>query len=113
MLRSPLRGVGRVDGHDEEPGVRCHLDEPLPELRGRESGDEAAEGLAAPSAVRAVALALPSLLAVRAEIDVLDDDRPAPVSSCESGPAAAGLAKQHPSPPIPTAKAHPSPPPPL
>ena len=33
MLRSPLRGVGRVDGHDEEPCVRCHLDEPLLPLR--------------------------------------------------------------------------------
>lgn len=85
--------IGRVDGHDEEPCIRCHLDEPLAELRGRESGEEAAEGPAAPSAVRAVTLALPSLLAVRGEIDVLDDDRPATVFSCESGQCADGLPK--------------------
>ena len=74
VLGAPSRGGGRIDGDHRKPGVRRHLDEAVTEPRGRQTGDEAAEGLPSLPARRPVARALAAFLAALDEVEVLDDD---------------------------------------
>ncbi|WP_234320959.1 glycoside hydrolase [Streptomyces katrae] len=75
VLAAPAGGIGRIDRDDDESGVVGHAAQALPEACGRQTGDGAAERLAAIAASHGFAAGGPGVV----EAEVLDRDTGAAV----------------------------------
>jgi hypothetical protein len=67
---TPLGGPARIHGHHRDPPVGGHLDQPIPELPGRDAGHQSAE----PSATTPATKGLPTDLPHVGEVEVFDAD---------------------------------------